>query len=127
MEIMMEETFGPVVGIMKVEGDEEALQLMNDSPYGLVRCPLPHSICINADIQTASVWTNPDDQASMQVFQNFVEELECGTVYLNRADALEPALPWSGRKDSGRGISLSTMGYDTLTRTKAVCMKVKLQ
>lgn len=63
----------------------------------------------------------------MAVFQNFVEELECGTVYLNRADALEPALPWSGRKDSGRGISLSTMGYDTLTRTKAVCMKIKLQ
>jgi len=75
--------------------------------------------------QTASVWTNPDDQASMQVFQNFVEELDCGTVYLNRSDAPEPALPWSGRKDSGRGISLSTFGYDTLTRTKAVCMKVK--
>lgn len=77
--------------------------------------------------KTASIWTSPDDQSSMQAFQNFVEELEFGTVYLNRADALEPALPWSGRKDSGRGISLSTMGYDTLTRTKAVCMKVKLQ
>jgi len=75
--------------------------------------------------QTASVWTNPDDQGSMQVFQNFVEELDCGTVYLNRSDAPEPALPWSGRKDSGRGISLSTFGYDTLTRTKAVSMKVK--
>jgi hypothetical protein len=84
-----------------------------------------HLFVANANHQTASVWTSPDDQASMQVFQNFVEDLDCGTVYLNRSDAPEPSLPWSGRKDSGRGISLSTLGYDTLTRTKAVCMKVK--
>ncbi|EIW71657.1 hypothetical protein TREMEDRAFT_27179 [Tremella mesenterica DSM 1558] len=110
MEIMMEETFGPVVGIMKVESDEEALGLMNDSPYGL----------------TASIWTSPTDPTSLSAFQQLSEELECGTVYLNRCDALDPALPWSGWKDSGRGISLSTFGYDHVTRTKAIMMRVKL-
>jgi len=109
MEVMMEETFGPVIGIMKVENDEEAITLMNDSPYGL----------------TASIWTSPTDPASLTAFNTFVDELECGTVYMNRADALEPALPWSGWKDSGRGVSLSTMGYDQLTKTKAVMMRVK--
>ncbi|KAK4687111.1 hypothetical protein P7C73_g2999, partial [Tremellales sp. Uapishka_1] len=107
MDVMKEETFGPVVGIMKVENDEEALTLMNDSPYGL----------------TASVWTDPT--ASQQVFQSFVEDLECGTVYLNRADALDPALPWSGVKDSGRGVSLSQFVFDHVTRVKAVMMKVQ--
>jgi len=110
MSVMMEETFGPVVGIMKVESDEEALGLMNDSPYGL----------------TASVWTSPTDPTSLAVFHHFVDELECGMVYLNRADALEPALPWSGWKDSGRGVSLSPLGYDQLTKAKSVCMRVQL-
>ncbi|RSH93446.1 hypothetical protein EHS25_007802 [Saitozyma podzolica] len=110
MEIMMEETFGPTIGIMKVESDDEALALMNDSPYGL----------------TASIWTSPSDPSSLAVFNHFVEELECGTVYLNRADALDPAVPWSGWKDSGRGVSLSHLGYDQLTRSKAVMMRVKL-
>lgn len=110
MDIMTEETFGPAVGIMKVENDEEALALMNDSVYGL----------------TASVWTNPTDPASLAVFNDFVDDLEAGTVYLNRADALDPALPWTGVKNSGRGISLSTLGYDQLTQAKSVMMRVKL-
>jgi acyl-CoA reductase-like NAD-dependent aldehyde dehydrogenase len=109
MDVMAEETFGPVIGIMKVESDDEALALMNDSPYGL----------------TASVWTNASDAASINVFNSFVEDLEAGTVYLNRADALDPALPWTGVKNSGRGISLSTLGYDQLTRAKSVMMRVK--
>lgn len=109
MDIMTEETFGPVIGIQKVENDEEALQLMNDSEYGL----------------TASVWTQPTE-ANLAVFDQFVEDLESGTVYLNRADALDPALPWTGVKNSGRGISLSTLGYDQLTRAKSVMKRVKL-
>lgn len=110
MGIMTEETFGPVAAIMKVESDEEALALMNDSKYGL----------------TASVWTNPDDAASIAVFNNFVEDLEAGTVYLNRADALDPAVPWTGVKDTGRGYSLSVLGYGQLTQAKSVMMRVKL-
>ncbi|WVR08209.1 hypothetical protein IAU60_005256 [Kwoniella sp. DSM 27419] len=110
MEIMTEETFGPVVGIMKVEGDEEALQLMNDSIYGL----------------TASVWTDPSSSASLSVFNHFVEELECGTVYLNKSDALDPSLPWSGWKNSGSGVSLSTFIYDHVNHTKAIMKKVNV-
>jgi len=109
MEVMTEETFGPVIGIMKVESDDEALALMNDSPYGL----------------TASIWTNAADPASVAVFNSFVDDLETGTVYMNRADALDPALPWTGVKNSGRGLSLSTLGYDQLTHAKAVMMRVK--
>ena len=133
----MEETFGPVIGIMKVESDDEALSLMNDSPYGLVSCShlrpniqrATHSISlrwqrtgheyfrwnnarrraekhettgtsipsrnIHVDQQTASVWTDPSSSASLRVFNHFFDDLECGTVYLNRADALEPSLPWA--------------------------------
>ncbi|OXC68733.1 hypothetical protein AYX13_02657 [Cryptococcus neoformans] len=108
MEIMNEETFGPVVGIMKVENDEEALALMNDSVYGL----------------TASVWTNPSDPQSLAVFNQFAEELECGTVYLNKSDALDPSLPWSGWKNSGRGVSLSSFIYDVVNHTKSVMKRV---
>ncbi|WVQ79383.1 hypothetical protein IAT38_001480 [Cryptococcus sp. DSM 104549] len=108
MEIMTEESFGPVVGIMKVENDEEALTLMNDSVYGL----------------TASVWTNPADPASLTVFNSFVDELECGTVYLNKSDALDPSLPWSGWKNSGRGVSLSSYVYDHVNHAKAVMKRV---
>ncbi|KAF8804769.1 NAD-aldehyde dehydrogenase [Phlegmacium glaucopus] len=106
-----EETFGPVVGIQKVSSDEEALILMNDSPYGL----------------TASVWTNADgNPASLATFAMFVEALETGTVFLNRCDYLDPALAWCGVKDSGRGVSLSKFGYDQLTRAKSVHMKIKI-
>jgi acyl-CoA reductase-like NAD-dependent aldehyde dehydrogenase len=110
MEVMMEETFGPVVGIQKVSSDEEAIKLMNDSPYGL----------------TASVWTNaaahPESEAA---FLKMVDELHTGTVFLNRCDSLDPALAWTGVKDSGRGVSLSKFGYDQLTRAKSVHMKIK--
>jgi len=110
MEVMREETFGPIVGIQKVHSDEEAIKLMNDSPYGL----------------TASVWTNAEGNSeSEEAFLQIVEELETGTVFLNRCDYLDPALAWTGVKDSGRGVSLSKFGYDQLTRAKSVHMKIK--
>ncbi|KAF9472977.1 NAD-aldehyde dehydrogenase [Pholiota conissans] len=110
MDIMMEESFAPLLPIMKVPSDAAALELMNDSPYGL----------------TASVWTNAaGNEESARVFGWFVDELECGTVFLNRCDYLDPALAWTGVKDSGRGISLSKFGYDQLTRAKSVHMKIK--
>ncbi|KAF5380042.1 hypothetical protein D9615_006154 [Tricholomella constricta] len=110
MDIMKEESFGPVVGIQKVSSDAEALALMNDSPYGL----------------TASVWTNAEqNSASEEAFLRFSDALETGTVFLNRCDYLDPALAWTGVKNSGRGVSLSKFGYDQLTRAKSVHMKVK--
>jgi acyl-CoA reductase-like NAD-dependent aldehyde dehydrogenase len=98
MSVMREETFGPVVGIMRVADDEEAIRLMNDSPYGL----------------TASIWTT-DDDAALRIG----ERVETGTVYANRCDYLDPALAWTGCKDSGRGCTLSVLGYDYLTRPKS--------
>ncbi len=98
MRVMMEESFGPVVGIMKVSGDEEALALMNDSPYGL----------------TASIWTR-DAEAAEQL----AGRIETGTVFMNRCDYLDPALAWTGVKDTGRGASLSQLGYHVLTRPKS--------
>ncbi|CDO75922.1 hypothetical protein BN946_scf184873.g11 [Trametes cinnabarina] len=110
MDVMMEETFGPVVGIQKVVSDDEAIALMNDSPYGL----------------TASIWTNAEkNPESQEAFLRMVDELHTGTVYLNRCDYLDPALAWTGVKNSGRGISLSKFGYDQLTRAKSVHMKIK--
>ncbi|THH15117.1 hypothetical protein EUX98_g9516 [Antrodiella citrinella] len=106
----VEETFGPVVGIQKVGTDAEAVALMNDSPYGL----------------TASVWTNASAHPeSQEAFEMFVEELKTGTVFLNRCDYLDPALAWTGVKNSGRGVSLSKFGYDQLTRAKSVHMKLQ--
>jgi acyl-CoA reductase-like NAD-dependent aldehyde dehydrogenase len=89
-----------------VSSDDEAIRLMNDSPYGL----------------TASVWT--DAKISQEAFESFVDRLEAGTVYLNNCDNLDPALAWSGWKDSGRGISLSKLGFDAFLRTKSVNMKM---
>jgi acyl-CoA reductase-like NAD-dependent aldehyde dehydrogenase len=97
-DVMMEESFGPVVGLMKVAGDEEALRLMNDSPYGL----------------TASVWTR--DQAAAE---RIGSGIETGTVYMNRCDYLDPGLAWTGVKDTGRGATLSRVGYESLTRPKS--------
>ncbi|PPQ64463.1 hypothetical protein CVT24_008473 [Panaeolus cyanescens] len=95
MDLMTEETFGPVVGIQKVSSDEEALALMNDSRYGL----------------TASIWTNAENNPdSEKAFLWFVDNLQTGTVFLNRCDSLDPALAWTGVKDSGRGVSLSKFG-----------------
>ena len=98
MAVMREENFGPVVGIMKVKDDAEALKLMNDSPYGL----------------TAAIWTQDEAAA-----QRLGRDLETGTVFMNRCDYLDPALAWTGVKDTGRGVSLSAIGYDTLTRVKS--------
>ncbi|KAG6906758.1 hypothetical protein DXG01_012261 [Tephrocybe rancida] len=95
MDVMKEETFGPVVGIMKVSSDDEALKLMNDSPYGL----------------TASIWTDAENNpTSEDAFLKLTDGLETGTVFLNRCDYLDPALAWTGVKDSGRGVSLSKFG-----------------
>lgn len=98
MKVMMEETFGPVVGIMKVKDDAEAIRLMNDSPYGL----------------TASIWTRDIDAA-----ERIGREIETGTVYMNRCDYLDPGLAWTGVKDTGRGATLSRVGYESLTRPKS--------
>lgn len=98
MRLMMEETFGPVVGIMLVESDAQAVALMNDSPYGL----------------TAAIWTQ-DHAAGAAIG----EQLETGTCFVNRCDYLDPALAWTGVKDSGRGVALSALGFDQLTRLKS--------
>ncbi len=98
MRVMTEESFGPVVGIMKVHSDEEAISLMNDSRYGL----------------TASIWTE-DEQAAIDIG----DRVNTGTWFMNRADYLDPALAWVGVKDSGRGCTLSTVGYEHLTRPKS--------
>jgi acyl-CoA reductase-like NAD-dependent aldehyde dehydrogenase len=98
MTVMREESFGPVVGIMPVRDDDHALALMNDSAYGL----------------TASVWTRDETAA-----RRLGDALECGTVYMNRCDSLDPALAWTGVKDSGRGATLSVVGYEALTRPKS--------
>jgi acyl-CoA reductase-like NAD-dependent aldehyde dehydrogenase len=102
MEFMREETFGPAVGIMKVKTDDEAIALMNDSKYGL----------------TASLWTRDSGRAS-----RIGRDLETGTVFMNRADYLDPALCWTGVKETGRGGSLSVIGFQNLTRPKSYHMK----
>jgi len=98
MRVMTEESFGPVIGIQSVESDEEALKLMNDSEFGL----------------TASVWTTDQDSAL-----EIANDLETGTCFMNRCDYLDPALAWVGVKNSGRGCTLSSMGYENLTRPKS--------
>ena len=98
MEVMREESFGPVVGIMKVRDDEEAITLMNDSIYGL----------------TASIWTRDLDRAA-----ELGSRIETGTVYMNRCDYLDPHLVWTGVKDTGRGASLSKYGFNALTQPKS--------
>ncbi|MBB4439505.1 MULTISPECIES: aldehyde dehydrogenase family protein [Rhizobium] len=102
MAFMREETFGPAVGIMKVKSDEEALALMNDSQYGL----------------TASLWTKDAERAG-----RLGREIETGTVFMNRADYLDPALCWTGVKETGRGGSLSIIGFQNLTRPKSFHLK----
>jgi acyl-CoA reductase-like NAD-dependent aldehyde dehydrogenase len=98
MSVMRDESFGPVVGIMKVSGDEEAVRLMNDSPYGL----------------SAAIWTRDVEAA-----ERLGERIETGTVFMNRADYLDPGLAWTGVKDTGRGASLSRLGYLSVTRPKS--------
>jgi acyl-CoA reductase-like NAD-dependent aldehyde dehydrogenase len=98
MKVMMEESFGPVVGIMKVRSDEEAIRLMNDSPYGL----------------TASIWT--EDAAAAD---KMGDEIATGTVFMNRCDYVDPFLAWSGVKDTGRGAGMSYLGFESMTRPKS--------
>ncbi len=104
MSVMREESFGPVVGIMKVKDDEEALQFMNDSPYGL----------------TASIWTE-DVEAAAEIG----DKVETGTVFMNRCDYLDPALVWTGVKDTGKGAALSEIGFHNLTRPKSFHFRVE--
>ena len=103
MAVMREESFGPVVGIMKVADDDEAVTLMNDSPYGL----------------TASIWSQDLDEVA-----KLGARVETGTVFANRCDYLDPALVWTGVKDTGKGGALSEIGYHNLTQPKSFHLKI---
>ncbi len=104
MDVMREETFGPVVGIMPVRDDDDAIAHVNDSRYGL----------------TTSLWTSDLERA-----ERLGRAAEVGTVFLNRCDYLDPELAWVGVKDSGRGVSLSRLGYESLTRPRSFHFKVR--
>lgn len=104
MAVMTEESFGPVVGIMKVASDQQAVELMNDSRFGL----------------TASVWTTNEVAAN-----RIGNQVDAGTWFMNRCDYLDPALAWTGVKDSGRGCTLSVLGYEALTRPKSFHLRTK--
>jgi acyl-CoA reductase-like NAD-dependent aldehyde dehydrogenase len=106
MELMVEETFGPAVGIMRIDDVEQAVALMNDSPYGL----------------TASIWTTDIDRG-----EAIARDVEAGTVYLNRCDYLDPALAWTGVKDSGVGCSLSRFGFLQVTRPKSYHLRTEIK
>ena len=105
MRVMTEESFGPVIGIMKVSSDDEAVALMNDSAYGL----------------TAALWTM--DAAAAE---KLGARIETGTVFMNRCDYLDPGLAWTGVKDTGRGATLSALGYEQLTRPKSFHLRTTL-
>ena len=102
MRVMNQETFGPVIGIMPVSGDEEAIKLMNDSEFGL----------------TAAVFTQ-DENAAIEIGN----QIETGTWFMNRCDYLDPALAWTGVKNSGRGCTLSSIGFEHMTRPKSYHLK----
>jgi acyl-CoA reductase-like NAD-dependent aldehyde dehydrogenase len=89
---------------MKVRSDEQAIALMNDNPFGL----------------TAAIWT-----ADVGAAQAIGERVQTGTWFMNRCDYLDPALAWVGTKDSGRGCTLSSIGYEHLTRPKSFHLRVK--
>lgn len=105
MAVMRQESFGPVVGIMPVAGDAQAIALMNDSTYGL----------------SAAIWSSDLDAA-----EHIGQQLETGTVFMNRCDYLDPALAWTGVKHSGRGATLSSLGYEHLTRPKSFHLRHQL-
>jgi len=105
MRVMTEETFGPVVGIMAVDSDDEAVERMNDSRYGLTAC----------------VWTM-DEQAAIDIGSR----VHTGTWFMNRCDYLDPALAWTGVGDSGRGCTLSRIGYEHLTRPKSFHLRTRI-
>ena len=104
MRLMSEESFAPVIGIMRVTSDEEAIALMNDSEYGL----------------TAAIWTS-DPEAAISIG----ERVDTGTWFMNRCDYLDPALAWTGVKNSGHGCTLSVVGYEQLTRPKSFHLRVR--
>ncbi|MCB0688640.1 MAG: aldehyde dehydrogenase family protein [Saprospiraceae bacterium] len=106
MEVMTEESFAPIIGIMPVANDAEAIRLMNDSQYGL----------------TASIWTSNMDRA-LQIGN----EVDTGTWFMNRCDYLDPELAWTGVKNTGKGCTLSRLGYEHLTRPKSFHLKYKTQ
>jgi acyl-CoA reductase-like NAD-dependent aldehyde dehydrogenase len=101
---MQEECFGPAVAIAPVSSDDEAIAKMNDNPFGL----------------TAAIWTE-DEKAAIRIG----DRVETGTWFMNRCDYLDPALAWVGVKDSGRGCSLSRVGYESLTRPKSFHLRTK--
>jgi acyl-CoA reductase-like NAD-dependent aldehyde dehydrogenase len=103
MSVMREESFGPVVGIMPVDSDDEAVELMNDSDFGL----------------SASIWTRDVDAV-----RSLGPRIQTGTVFMNRADYLDPSLAWTGVKETGRGITLSSLGYSTLTQAKSYHLRL---
>jgi acyl-CoA reductase-like NAD-dependent aldehyde dehydrogenase len=103
--IMQDECFGPVVAIAKVGSDEEAVERMNDNPFGL----------------TAAIWTG-DEEAAIRIG----DRVETGTWFMNRCDYLDPALAWVGVKDSGRGCTLGRVGYEYLTRPKSFHLRTRL-
>jgi acyl-CoA reductase-like NAD-dependent aldehyde dehydrogenase len=105
MRVMTQESFGPVIGIMKVSSDDEAVTLMNDSAYGL----------------TAALWTMDADVA-----EKLGARIETGTVFMNRCDYLDPGLAWTGVKNTGRGATLSVLGYEQLTRPKSFHLRTTL-
>jgi len=98
MLLMREESFGPIIGIQSVENDEEAVRLMNDNDYGL----------------TAGVYSKDEQRA-----KNILTQIESGTVYWNCCDRVSPPLPWSGRKGSGIGSTLSKVGIKAFVQPKA--------
>ena len=98
MPFMMDETFGPTVGIMKVTNEEQAVKLMNDSPYGLTAC----------------IWTSDKEFAF-----TFGKKIHTGTFFMNRCDYLDPGLAWTGVKDTGIGVTLSVLGFDHVSRVKS--------
>jgi len=102
--LMVEESFGPIVGVQKVADDDEAVRLMNDSPYGL----------------TAAIWTRDQERAF-----RIGAQIETGTFFMNRCDYLDPLLPWTGVKDTGKGMSLSKYGFLPLTRRKSFHLRTQ--
>lgn len=103
--LMQEESFGPVIGILPVLNDDDAVRMMNDSPYGL----------------TASVWTSDLERA-----RRIGARVETGTFFMNRCDYLDPALPWTGVKDTGKGASLSHYGLLQLTQLKSMHLRAEI-
>ena len=101
---MQEESFGPILPVLGVADDEEALARMRDTRFGL----------------TASIWTGDQERA-----ERFARSLDAGTIFQNRCDFLDPALPWTGYGDSGKGSTLSRYGYLHLTRRKSIHFRTK--